>query len=138
MLVKKKIAVDILLNKKKNKHVKSRTLGISKSNIDYFNENITNIEKILWPINNIKVFTEKNINKEILNFENGKKQIFSIIRNFELEKKLNKLLKLNKLINFKNISSYENIIKQDYNLINTDRNHAITTKFFLIGWKKLY
>ena len=55
-------------------------------------KNITNIEKILWPINNIKVFTEKNVKKEILNFENGKKQIFSIIRNYQLEKKLNKYL----------------------------------------------
>ena len=82
----KKISVDILSNKKKNKYDKSRTLGISKSNIDYFNKNITNIEKILWPINNIKVFTEKNVRKEILNFENGKKQIFSIIRNYQLEK----------------------------------------------------
>ena len=37
VLVKKELTVDILSTKKNNLYDKSRTLGISKSNIDYFN-----------------------------------------------------------------------------------------------------
>ena len=40
--------VSKLSGKKNNTYDKSRTLGISKSNIDYFNSQIINIEKILW------------------------------------------------------------------------------------------
>ena len=47
VLVKKKLIVHILSNKKNNRYDKSRTLGISKSNVEYFNNNIINIEKIL-------------------------------------------------------------------------------------------
>ena len=59
VLIKKDIFVDILSEKKNIPHDQSRTLGISKSNIDYFNKEITNIKKISWEIKKIKIFTEK-------------------------------------------------------------------------------
>ena len=59
VLIKKDISVDIFNDKKNNLYDKSRTLGISKSNIDYFNNEITNIKKISWEIKKIKIFTEK-------------------------------------------------------------------------------
>ena len=40
MFIKKELKVDILLSKKNNYQDKSRTLGISKSNIDYINNEI--------------------------------------------------------------------------------------------------
>ena len=59
VLIQKKIAVDILSNKKIVSYDKSRTIGISKSNIDYFNSEIVNIKKILWEIKKIKFIQKK-------------------------------------------------------------------------------
>ncbi len=131
VLIQKELAVDILSGKKNNTYDKSRTLGISKSNIDYFNSQIINIEKILWRIKHIKIYTEKNIKEEILKFNNNNQQIFSIIKNYELQRELKRNLRKNKLIQFKRTANYENILKQEYKLIiNCDSKHQITKKFF--------
>ena len=71
VLTQKDLFVDILSSKKSPQYHKSRTLGISKSNIDYFNQDILNIKKILWNINKIKIFTEKDPKNEILKFKTG-------------------------------------------------------------------
>ena len=47
VLVQKDIFVDIYASKKNINYDRSRTLGISKSNVDYFNKKIINIKKIL-------------------------------------------------------------------------------------------
>ena len=44
-LVKKEISVDLFYEKKNTKIDTTRTIGISKSNIDFFNMEITNIKK---------------------------------------------------------------------------------------------
>ena len=80
VLIQKNLSVDILFNSKNKKYSKTRALGISKSNVDYFNKEIINIKKILWEIKNIKVFTENLSNKEILSFTNNKKQIFQLLK----------------------------------------------------------
>jgi 2-octaprenyl-6-methoxyphenol hydroxylase len=130
VLIRKELAVDILSSKKDIKYDKTRTLGISKSNIDYFNDKIVNIRNISWKIKKIKIYTEKNSKDEILKFDNNN-QIFSIIKNYELYKLLKNKLKKNKFIKFKNIIHYKDIIKQDYKLIiNCNPNHQITKKFF--------
>ena len=49
-LVNQKIYVDIIEQKKKTLHDKSRTIGISKSNIEFFNHSIINLDKIAWKI----------------------------------------------------------------------------------------
>ena len=45
VLTKKELKVDILSSKNRIKYDKSRTLGISKSNIDFFNKEIIYIHK---------------------------------------------------------------------------------------------
>ena len=57
-LVNQNIYVDLLFKKKKFKFSKTRTLGISKSNVDFFNKNIINIKNLLWKLNKIEIFTE--------------------------------------------------------------------------------
>ena len=47
-LVNKNIYVDLLASKKENKLSHTRTLGISKTNSDFFNRDIISIEKFLW------------------------------------------------------------------------------------------
>ena len=139
VLVKKEITVDILSNSESNNYDKTRTLGISKSNIDYFNKEIINIEKILWEIKNIKVFTENYANQEILSFDNDSQQIFSIIKNYELYKLLNEKLRKSKFVRFKNKTYYKNINKENYKLIvNCDSNHSLTKKNFSNKFKKEY
>ena len=129
-LVNENIFVDLFTQKKINHVHKSRTLGISESNADYFNNNIVDIKKILWKIKKIEVSTDNLKNENILNFQNKNNEIFSIIKNHELydilKKKLNKNKFFKKTYFKKNLPNLKN-----YNLvINTDYLNPITKKFF--------
>ena len=52
-LVNYEISVDLIFNKKNYKTQNTRTIGISKNNVDFFNSNIINIEKLIWKIKKI-------------------------------------------------------------------------------------
>ena len=139
VLIRKDIQVDILSDGKDKEYDKTRTLGISKSNVDYFNREISDIKKILWKINKIKIYTENSKNKEIVNFSNDGQQIFSIVKNYQLYEILKKKLKKNKYTKFKSNMSYKNISEKKYNLIiNCDSNHEISNKFFSRRVEKNY
>ena len=139
VLIQKDLSVDILFNNKTNKYCKTRTLGISKSNIDYFNREIINIKKILWEIKNIKIFTENLSNKEILNFTNNKKQIFSILKNHRLYEILIKNLKKSKFVKFINNNDHNRIVKEKYKLIIIcDPKHKIAKLFIHDRFEKNY
>ena len=139
VLIQKELSVDILTSRKNKKYDKTRTLGISKSNIDYFNKKIINIEKISWEIKNIKIYTEKSSNQEVLKFNNNNKQIFSIIKNYELHKILIDNLKKSKFIKFKDNTNHKSIAKEKYKLIiNCDPQNQITKKFFSSKIEKNY
>ena len=139
VLIQKELSVDILSSRKNKKYDKTRTLGISKSNIDYFNKKIINIEKISWEIKNIKIYTEKSSNQEVLKFNNNNKQIFSIIKNYELHKILTDNLKKSKFIKFKDNTNQKSIGKEKYKLIiNCDPQNQITKKFFSSKIEKNY
>ena len=75
-LVNQNIFVDVISQKRFEKIQKTRTLGISQSNVEFFNKNIININKILWKIKKIEVFTDNLKDEVLLNFENRKSQIF--------------------------------------------------------------
>ncbi len=138
-LVNRGLNVDIIYAKKHKSYNQSRTLSISKSNVEYFNKNIVNIEKILWKIRNIKIYTENLKNNEIVNFTDPSKEVFSILKNDQLYKLLEKNLKNKKLFKYKKNLNYKNILKKNYNLIiNCDINHEITKKFFSNMLKKDY
>ena len=139
VLIQKDIFVDILISKKNNQYDSSRTLGISKSNIDYFNNKITNIKKILWQIKSIKIFTEKDFKKELLKFNNENEQMFSIIRNNQLQKLLLSKLKKSKFIKFKYNYNNSKINQYEYKLIiNSDPTHPYIKKFFSKKIEKKY
>ena len=139
VLIQKQISIEIIRGKHGNNYNKLRTLGISKSNFDYFNTEIINIKKISWVIKNIKIYTENYQEKEILKFNNNNQQIFSIIQNYKLHELLYKNLKKNKLVKFKKISNYQNIFKKDYKLIvNCESKNEISKKFFYNKIEKNY
>ena len=138
-LVARGLSVDVFSNKKHKEYNQNQTLGIARSNVEYFNKNILNIEKILWKINNIKIYSGNVSKNEILNFKGANKYLFSVTKNYQLYKLLEKKLKKNSLFKYKKNTHYKNIIKEDYKLIiNCDYNHEITKKFFSNKIKKKY
>src|SRR6056300_1684531 len=136
VLIQKDVFVDIYSVKKNNSNDQSRTLGMSKSNIDFFNNEIMNIKKILWNIQKIKIFTGENNKKGLLKFDNQSNQIFSIIRNNRLEKMLFDKIKRSKFVKFKgNLKVKKNHYKL---VINSDPTHPIIKKYFYRKIEKNY
>ena len=137
-LVNQNISVDMFTSKKKNKINYSRTIGISKSNVEFFHKSIINIKQILWKLKKIEVFTNNLKNEKILNFKNNSNEIFSIIKNYKLLRLLENNLKKNKY--FRKIIQKEKLsFFQKYNLvINTDYSNHVTKKYFSKKIEKKY
>ena len=75
-LVNQKIYVDVLYSKKTFSVNKTRTIGISKSNVEFFNEKIINIEKIIYKLKKIEIYSD-NLGKEnLIDFKNNSKNFF--------------------------------------------------------------
>ena len=133
------IKVDVFIDNKIKLDDKSRTLGLSSSNIEFFNKNILNIENLLWDIKKIEIFTENLKNEKILDFTNNDQRLFSLIKNNELFKKLNTALVKNKFFRIKKKINKNFFLQKDYNLIfNCDLNNSITKKFFYKKFSKDY
>ena len=136
ILVNRRINVNVYSKNFKNKILQTRTVGISKNNLDFFNKEILSLKKIFfWNINQIEVYSEKYEYDKILNFEKNDKQLFSIFKNNDLYNLLKNDLKKNKLFKkkiIKNSSSYKKILNnQNYDLvINCDTKSEISKKFF--------
>ena len=138
-LVNQGIKVDIFSEQKIKNNNKMQTLGISKSNIEFFNKNILDIKKFLWNIHKIEIFSENLENEKILNFKKNNQYLFSIIRNFDLYNYLSFNLDKNKLVKFRKKIDYNDSLKNNYDLIfNCDHNHPISKKFFYNKIKKNY
>ena len=130
-LVNLGIRVDVFSQLKKKDKNHNRTLAISKSNIDFFNNHILNIDKLLWDIKKIEIFSENLNNEAILNFKNDKDQLFSILKNNDLYKLLYSKLQKHTFCKFKKNIINKKIIEKNYQLvINCDANNPITKKFF--------
>ena len=128
-LVNQNIFVDILAPKKTSSFNKSRTLGVSKSNVEFFNKHIININNIIWELKKIDIFSD-NYEKKLINFENNGKTLFCIIKNHELYEILQKNLSKNKYCKIFNKNKSINFFKNYDLIINTDYSNLITNKFF--------
>ena len=136
-LVNKGINVELFSYKKAIKINKSRTIGISKANIEFFNQNILDVKRLLWQINKIEIYSDNLKNEKILNFQNEKKTLFSILKNHELYDQL--MLSLKKNIFFKIKKNIKKITYENYNLIiNCDVDSPLTKKYFYRHLKKKY
>ena len=132
------LAVDIVYDNQILNINKTRTLAISKNNIEFFNNNILNINKLLWKINKIEIYNENLSNEKIINFQDDNDYLFSMVKNFELYNFLKANLKNNKSVKFKKKINYSSIM-DDYKLIfNCDYKSLITKKFFYKNIKKNY
>ena len=129
-LMNENIYVDIAYLNENIKINRSRTIGISKSNFEYLNENIVKIEKKIWKLNKIQIYTENLKNEKILKFENSRDQLFSIIKNYQFYNIIKKNLSNNKLIKMlKFESKYFDQDKYDL-IINTDYSNIFAKKYF--------
>src|SRR6056300_681672 len=89
-LVNYKIDVHVYSNKKNYKISNSRTIGIAKNNIEFFNKNIININKIVWKLKRIEIFSENLKEEKLINFKASDDQLFSILKNYKLYNLLKK------------------------------------------------
>ena len=130
-LVNQNIYVELITQKKNLKIDQSRTLGISKSNTDFFKKNIINIEKLLWKLKRIEIYTDNLKNEKLLNFENNNEQVFSIIKNHELYKVLEKDLSKNKYFTKKHLTNKNLSFVNNYGIIiNCNYFHNFTNNYF--------
>ena len=136
-LINKKINVHFYHKNKIENLSSSRTIGISKNNLDFFNKEILNIQKkYFWEIKKIEIFSEKSKKENLLRFENDEDKLFYMVKNDYLYKSLitniskNKFFKKNLI---KNNSFYTDLLKKkNFDLIvNCDSNNLITKKFFV-------
>jgi len=130
-LANQNIYVDVLYYKK-NLHInKTSTIGISKSNTDYFEKNIIKVNKLLWKLKKIEIFSDNLERERLINFENDKEQLLSIIKSQEIYQLLDNDLSKNtffksKLITIKNLS----FIDKYSLIINCDSSNAVAKKYF--------
>ena len=143
-LINKKINVHIYYKKVVSKFSSSRTIGISKNNLEFFEKNIIKLpRKIRWEIKKIAIYSEKIKKNKVLDFEDNNKNLFYMIKNDELYKSLNDKLSKNKFFKKKLIkrnSCYDKLLKKNnYNLIiNCDLNNPISKKYFIKKIEKDY
>ena len=129
-LVNQKIKVDLITEKKIKIPNQSRTIGVSKANVEFFNNNIIDIRKIIWKLKKIEIFTDNLKKEKLINFENQNQELFSILENHNLFQLLKKSLSKN--IYFSEFPFNKNLsFLKNYNLIiNTDYSNIITKKYF--------
>ena len=143
-IANRNIGVSIYGNDQPKKKFFTRTLGISKNNINFLLNEKINIKRKSWPISKIKIFNEIENNKEILNFGSQKDKIFYIIKQIDLVNLLYKNIKKNKFIKeykIKNSSFFNSILneKDNYDLIiNFNEKNIISKKLFYKRNEKNY
>ena len=135
-LVNKKINVHLYHENKTKNLFSSRTIGISKKNLEFFKKEIHNIpKKILWEIKKIEIYSEKSKKENLLKFENDKDRLFYMVKNDELNKSLINKISQNKFFKKKIIKKnyfYTDLLKNNkYNLIiNCESNNFLSKKYF--------
>ena len=137
-LVNLKINVEILYIKKNLDFNKTRTIGVSKSNIDFFNKKIISINPLLWKINKIDIYSDKLDKEKLISFGKDNEIIFSIIKSYNLYKVLKNHLSKNKFYKSK-LFDKKIFSTKNYDLIiNCDPSNAITNKYFSKKIEKRY
>ena len=135
-LINKKINVHFYHKNKIEKLSSSRTIGISKNNLEFFREEIYEIpKKFFWEIKKIEIYSEKLGKENLLRFEEDKVNLFYMVKNNELYKLLINEISKNKFFKknlIKKKTFYEDLIKKNkYDLvINCDSENFLSKKFF--------
>ena len=143
-LVNKKINVHFYYKNKIRNLPSSRTIAISKDNLEFFRKEICKIpKKIFWEIKKIEIYSEKLVRENLLKFESDKNCLFYMVKNDDLYSSLMNKVSKNKYFKKKLIKNkffYHDLIKKDkYDLIiNCDSNNFLSNKFFTKKINKNY
>ncbi|NMN67311.1 2-octaprenyl-3-methyl-6-methoxy-1,4-benzoquinol hydroxylase [Candidatus Pelagibacter ubique] len=143
-LTNKKIDVHFYHKNKIKNLTSSRTIGISRNNLEFYKKEIYEIpKKIFWQIKKIEIYSEKLNKERLLKFEDKKDNLFYMLKNDELYKLLMKDLSNNEYFKkklIKNDSSFKDLLKKNkYDLIiNCDLNNFFSKKFFIKKIDKNY
>jgi len=135
-LINKKINVHFYYKNKIEKSSSSRTIGISKNNLEFFKKEIDNIDlKKFWEIKKIEIYSEKLGKENLLKFEHDKNNLFYMVKNDVLYELLKNKIFKNKFFKkniIKNKFFYEELLKKHkYDLIiNCDSKNFISKKYF--------
>ena len=142
ILIKMGIKVCLYYYKNNFKISPTRTIAISKSNVDFLKEIGLDPSKFSWPVKNIKIFNEKNKSKEIIEFNYQDKYLFLLVKNNLFFNFLKKKLDKNKNFSRKILLDSFNLSKllnSKYDLIiNSESNNILSKKFFSKRIKKNY
>jgi len=136
-LINKKINVHFYHKNKIGNLSSSRTIGISKNNLEFFRKEIHKIpKKNFWEIKKIEIYSEKLEKENLLKFENNKVNLFYMVKNDDIYELLLSEISKNKFFKKKLInknSFYENLLKKNnYDLIiNCDSSNFLSRKFFM-------
>jgi 2-octaprenyl-6-methoxyphenol hydroxylase len=143
-LINKKINVHIYYQNKVTNFSSSRTIGISKNNLEFFRKEIHKFsKKIFWEIKKIEIYSEKLDEENLLKFENDEEDLFYMVKNEELYASLMSEISNNKYfkkIKIKNNLFLQNVQKKKiYDLIiNCDSNNFLSNKYFTKKIEKSY
>ena len=130
-LINKKINVHYYHKGKNSNFSSNRTIGISKSNFEFFKEKIFQISKNnYWKINRIEIYTDKIDTENLLKFENDKNDLFYIVKNDELSKSLNSNLIKSKF--------FKKIIDNTIQYGPPRNKHSMSTKILCFEQKFLF
>ena len=143
-LINKKINVHFYHKNKIKNLSSSRTIGISKNNLEFFKKEILSISKdFFWEIKKIEIFSGKLEKENLLRFENNQEKLFYMVKNDNLYKSLISKISENKFFKkslIKKDSFYTDLLKKNkFDLIiNCDSNNFLTKKFFIKTIDKNY
>ena len=133
-LINKKIKVFLHYEARKKSLLQSRTIGISKNNLNFLNKKIIKIKNnMIWDIEKIEIYNEKMKNEMILDFKKKEDKLFSIFKNKDIYELINNNLKKNKFLKkilIKNNKSYKFILSNFDLIINCENNNLISKKIF--------
>ena len=142
-LLKNNFIVHLYCKNYENQSNSVRSLGISADNLIFLNKNVEGLNNLAMSIDKIEIFTENNLNNQILNFSEENKRQFYIFKYF----KIYNLFKKN-LIKSKNFNVFKKINIQNLNLkkvskeydivIDTVLSNKIGNRFFYNKVKKKY
>ena len=130
-LVNYKINVDLFFYKKNFSIDDTRTIGIARNNVNFLNKNIINIDKIIWKLKKIEIYSENLKEEKLINFKANNDQLFSIVKNHKLYQLLKKDLSKNKFFKLKFYNKKNFSLLKKYELIiNCDPSNFITNRYF--------
>ena len=135
-LINKKIKVHFYHKNKIADISSTRTIGISKNNLEFFRKAIHKIpKKNFWEIKKIEIYSEKLEKENLLRFENNENNLFYMVKNDYLYKSLINEISKNKFFKKSLIhknSFYSDLLKKnEYDLIiNCNSNNFLSKKYF--------